>query len=106
VTKRFQSQQALAKAQGASAASTSLPSPLTAAAPAPPPAEATLITSPSPLKANVANAPGKITVPVKEVVKPWANAVAKNVGAAAREESGGFESARRLLLERMGGKGV
>jgi hypothetical protein len=121
VTKRFQSQQALAKAQGASAAGTStaaapptaeaLPTPAVAAS-VPPPAAATLI-RPG-VKSQVANSTAAtISFSVKKAVgKPWAFAMkeaAKSSEVAKRREripgpaaSKQWETAKKMLLDKMG----
>jgi hypothetical protein len=129
VNKRFKSQQALAKAQGASAAGSppapaeaplaAPPTPAAAAPPSapPPPAAATLV-RPG-IKSQVVNSTAAaVSVGVSKAVgKPWAFAmktVSKSSdemakrrervpGPAASEQ---WEMAKKLLLEKMGGATV
>jgi hypothetical protein len=119
VNKRFQGQQALAKAQGASAAGTSptpassLPPAVVAPATAPPPAAATLV-RPG-IKSQTANSTvAAVSIVVsKTIEKPWAFAmksVARPFKVANRRErtprpaaNGQWDMAKRLLTNEMGG---
>ena len=111
VNKRFQGQQALAKAQGASAAGVAAPpSPVAAA---PPPAVATLVRPGA--KSQVANSTAAaVSISVgKAVGKPWAFAmkdVSKTSEVVKRGEripgpaaSAQWEVAKKLLKDKMGG---
>jgi hypothetical protein len=107
VNKRFQGQQALAKAQEASANGTP-PTPAVAA-PAPPPAAATLVRPGA--KSQIANSTAaSVSIGVdKAIGKPWAFAIKPSEVAKRRERIPGlaakeqWELAKKLLTDKTGG---